>query len=89
MEIFNHGKHLNVPAPHFSTAPSVDDAAETRREDDVKQIDQAEPHRLLAKLNDLANFRLQTLAEVKAKVQAGEYFTRAAAERTAEQIVGL
>ncbi len=89
MEIFNHGKHLNVPAPHFLTARQKEPAVELREKDDVNQLSEAIPRRLATSLNDSSDARMRLLADVQQRVNSGEYSTRAAFEKAAEMITGI
>ena len=88
MEISKHGKHLSVPTPHFSSAGANEATAETKSGGEVKRSGEAQPQRLLERLQGNTEVRNRLLVEIKAKVQAGEYFQRAAVEKAAEQIVG-
>lgn len=83
MQINGHGKHIKVnpPQPNI-TGTSANDGVSAGGE-----IEQIKPQRLLERLQGDAKVREQLLVEVKAKVAAGEYATRAAAVETAQQIV--
>ncbi|MFK7765598.1 MAG: hypothetical protein AB8B55_00045 [Mariniblastus sp.] len=83
MEIHNHGN--NLKAPFHKRSNSI---AETPAESGVDQVKQVKPNGLLDKLESDGKVRERLLVEIKAKVQAGEYLTRAAAVATAEQILG-
>lgn len=88
MEITNHGKHLNVPAPHLSVSAFRDRAADSAAEVGVKTVEEGPPQRLLDRLQGNSEVRKQWLVQVQAKLLAGDYLSRAAAEKAAEQIVG-
>jgi hypothetical protein len=88
MEISKHGKHLNVPAPHFNSTAANEAAGEAKSGGEVKRAVETQPQRLLERLQGNSEVRNRLLVEIKAKVQAGEYFQRAAVEKAAEQIVG-
>ena len=89
MEIHNHGKNLKV---HFPTNAGANDAkvaaAELKAGNGVEQAEQVKPQRLLERLQGDTAVRERLLVEIQAKVHAGEYNTRAAAEQAAQQIVG-
>lgn len=87
MEI--HGKNLKVHAPHKTPAAPHGLAGEVKSGDGVERSEQVKPQRLLERLQGDAEVRNQLLVEIQAKLHAGEYGTRAAVERAAEQIVGL
>ena len=89
MEISNHGKHLNVPAPHKLGVINSDVTTELKASEGVARSTEVQPQRLLTRLQGDAEVRNRLLVEIQSKVQSGEYFTRAAVERAAAQIVGL
>jgi hypothetical protein len=88
MEIHNHGKILKSPFI-LKAGNSGNAAAGVSREAGVEQTEQVQPARLIERLEGNDEVRNQKLVEIQAKVHAGEYSTRAAVERAAEQIVGL
>ncbi len=88
MEISKHGKHLSVPTPQFASPSANEAAGETKSGGEIKRSVEAQPQRLLDRLQGNSEVRNRLLVEIKAKVQAGEYFQRAAVEKAAEQIVG-
>ena len=86
MEIHNHGKNLKV---HFPTSPNTRSnptvgGAETGN--GVDRTEQVKPQRLLDRLEGDVKVRERLLVEIEAKLQAGEYLTRAAAVDAAQQI---
>lgn len=84
MEIHNHGKILNVHLPNHQNAK----AGGLEAGNGLDQPEQVKPQRLLERLEGDAKVRERLLVEIEAKIQAGEYFTRAAAVEAAQQIVG-
>lgn len=85
MEIHNHGKNLKV---HFQEQTSPRNATGgVGAENRVDQTEQVKPQRLLERLEGDVKVRERLLVEIQAKVQAGEYLTRAAAVEAAQQIV--
>ena len=86
MEIHNHGKNLKV---HFPPSPSAkgNQAAGAEAGNSVDRNEPVKPQRLLERLEGDVKVRERLLVEIEAKIQAGEYFTRAAAVEAAEQIV--
>jgi len=84
MEIHNHGNSLNV---HFSDKQNAK-AGGLESGNGLDQTEQVKPQRLLERLEGDAKVRERLLVEIEAKIQAGEYFTRAAAVEAAQQIVG-
>lgn len=86
MEIHNHGKNLKV---HFPPSPSAkgSHAAGAEAGNSVDRNEPVKPQRLLERLEGDVKVRERLLVEIEAKIQAGEYFTRAAAVEAAEQIV--
>ncbi len=87
MEISKHGKQL-IPAPHVQ-APVVNTEAGEVRAADVKGSSEVPGQRLLQRLQGDSDVRNRLLVEVQAKYLAGEYATRSAVEKAAEQILGL
>ena len=88
MEIHNHGKNLKI---HYPVNPGANDskvAPELKSAGGVDQSEQVNPHRLLERLRGDTEVRERLLVEIQAKIHAGEYSTRAAAEKAAQQIVG-
>ncbi len=84
MEINNHGKNLHV---HFSANKASRPAGNVENGSAVEQSVETKPQKLLDRLQGDAKVRDRLLVEIQAKVQAGEYLTRAAAEEAAQQIV--
>lgn len=84
MEIHNHGNNLNVHLPGNQNAK----AGNLEPGNGLDQTEQVKPQRLLEELHGDAKVRERLLVEIEAKIQAGEYFTRAAAVEAAQQIVG-
>ncbi|MGB1928582.1 MAG: hypothetical protein ACPIA2_09835 [Mariniblastus sp.] len=84
MEIYNHG---NNPRDRFqiNNSSSKPDTVENGKE--VDRADEVKPSQLLESLEGDLNVRERLLVEIQAKVQAGEYSTRAAAESAAQNIV--
>jgi hypothetical protein len=84
MEIHNHGKILtgHLPATENARTGSLEPG------NGLNQTEQVKPQRLLEKLQGDEKVRDRLLVEIEAKIQAGEYSTRAAAEEAAQQIVG-
>ena len=83
MQIHNHGNNpqLHVKADSAKPSQPVESAAKATSGgsvDDRSMIDRLE--------ND-AEVRERLLVEIKAKVQAGEYMTRVAAEEAASRMV--
>lgn len=89
MEIHNHGKILRIHTRSHSGVNGNQNAAESKSSEGVERSEEVKPQRLLERLKGNAEVRNRLLVEIQAKVQAGEYATRVAAERAAEQIVGL
>jgi hypothetical protein len=85
MEIHSHGKNLKVHFPVQSNAKSADGPG---RGNGVDQTEQAKPQRLIERLQGDTEVRERLLVEIQAKIHAGEYATRVAAEKAAQQIVG-
>ena len=85
MEIHNHGNNLKPPFNQRNS--QTNSTSGTPAENGVDQVKQVKPQRLLEKLDGDAKVRERLLVEIKAKVQTGEYLTRAAAVEAAEQIV--
>ena len=88
MEIHNHGKNLKVHFPVKPAAQNPDSAAGTSSGNDVDRANQTNPKRLLEQLKSGDAVRQQLLVEIQAKLHAGEYLTRVAAENAAAQILG-
>lgn len=88
MEIHNHGKNLKAHFPPKQAAPQPRSAPELAAGSDVAEANRSNPQRLLEQLESGEAVRKQLLVEIQAKIQAGEYQTRAAAVKAAEQIVG-
>ena len=87
MEIHNHGKNLKVHVPANPNAKSNQAAGRADSGNGVDRTEQVKPQRLLERLEGDVKVRERLLVEVEAKIQAGEYFTRAAAVEAAQQIV--
>ena len=83
MEINNHGNHLKVNylQPNIRGSRAGDAVAAGG------EVEQVKPRQLLERLQDDANVRENLLVEIKSKIAAGEYATRAAAVEAAQQIV--
>ena len=86
MEIHNHGKDLSVHFPANQTGQKSP-AGNVENGRGVERQEEAKPQRLLERLQGDAKVRERLLVEIKAKIHAGEYFTRAAAEEAAQNIV--
>ena len=89
MEIHNHGKNLKV---HYPVKPGANEpkvAPDLKSANGVDQSEQVKPQRLVERLRGETEVRERLLVEIQAKIHAGEYATRAAAEKAAQQIVGL
>jgi hypothetical protein len=89
MEIHNHGKNLKVHYPTQSGANESKVAPELKSANGVDQAEEVKPQRLLERLQGKTEVRERLLVEIQAKIHAGEYSTRAAAEKAAQHIVGL
>ena len=87
MEIHNHGKNLKVHFQPNHNATSNQAPGRVATGNGVDRTEAVKPQRLLERLEGDAKVRERLLVEIKAKVQAGEYFTRAAAVEAAQQIV--
>ena len=87
MEIHNHGKNLKVHFPPNQNARGNQAAGGVEAGNGVDRTEQVKPQRLLDRLEGDVKVRERLLVEIQAKVQAGEYFTRAAAVEAAQQIV--
>ena len=85
MEIHSHGKNLKV---HFPVQSNAQSAADTNRGNGVDRTEQVKPQRLIERLQGDNQVRERLLVEIQAKIHAGEYSTRVAAEKAAQQIVG-
>lgn len=88
MEISKHGSNLNVPATKRSSAIASDATNEVNSGAGVSQSNEVPPQRLTERLQGDVEIRNRLLVEIQAKFHAGEYHTRAAVEKAAEQIVG-
>jgi hypothetical protein len=84
MEIYNHG---NNPRDRFQINNSSPKPENVENGKEVDRSDEVKPSRLLERLEGDMNVRERLLVEIQAKVQAGEYSTRAAAESAAQNIV--
>ena len=85
MEIHNHGKNLEV---HFQSKNSMpNNKAGVEAGNGVDRTEPAKPQGLLERLHGDAQVREKLLLGIEAKIAAGEYLTRAAAEEAAQQIV--
>lgn len=84
MEINNHSKNLNV---HFSVNQPSRPAGNLENGSAIEQTAETKSTKLLERLQGDAKVRERLLVEIQAKVQAGEYHTRVAAEKAAQQIV--
>ena len=83
MKINNHGNHLKVNnlQPNIKGNGAGDAVAAGG------EVEQVKPQRLLERLQGDAQVRENLLVEIKSKIAAGEYATRAAAVEAAQQIV--
>jgi len=83
MEIHNRGNSLRV---HFQSNKPNSSAGnvESGRVDSASQT---KPQNLLERLEGDVKVRERLMVEIKAKIQTGEYLTRAAAEDAAQNIV--
>ena len=84
MEIQNHGNNLKAHITSNQRPTNNVDSGSG-----VDQTEQVKPQRLLERLDGDAKVRERLLVEIEAKVQTGEYMTRAAAVNAAQQIVDL
>ena len=86
MEIHSHGKNLEV---HFQGKDSQlkNKTSALEAGNGVDRLEQVKPQGLLDRLQGDAKVREKLLIEIEAKIAANEYFTRAAAEKAAQQIV--
>ena len=87
MEIHNHGKNLKVHFPTHPNASLNQAAGGAEAGKGVDRTRQVEPQRLLDRLEGDVKVRERLMIEIEAKIQAGEYFTRAAAVDAAQQII--
>ena len=87
MEIHNHGNNLKVHYQANQNAKGSQAQGGVEAGNGVDRAEQVKPQRLLERLEGDAKVRERLLVEVKAQIQAGEYFTRSAAVEAAEQIV--
>lgn len=83
MQINNQGNNLRVHFPANKPNSSAGNVESGR----VDSSTAAEPQRLSERLELDSKVRNQLLVEIKAKIQAGEYSTRAAAVEAAQNIV--
>jgi hypothetical protein len=86
MEIHNHGKNLKVHFPANPKANSNQAAGGGEAGKSVDRTEQIKPLRLLDRLEGDVKVRERLLVEIEAKIQAGDYFTRAAAVDAAQEI---
>ncbi len=89
MDIQNHGKNLKVHFPVKPGGQNVNSAAGQTAKIDAAPVSEARATRLIDQVKSGEAVRKQLLTEIQAKVQAGEYQTRAAVEEAAANIVGL
>ncbi len=89
MEIHNHGKNLKIHFPVKSAAQDSSPAAELNGKSEIARTSPTTPQGLLDQLESGDAVRQQLLVEIQAKIHAGEYNTRVAAENAAAQIVGF
>jgi len=89
MEINNHGKNLKVHSPQDHNPKSTQMTSDVKRGNGVDQSEQVKPQRLIDRLHGDAKVRERLLVEIEAKVQGGEYFTRASAVEAAQEILDL
>ena len=87
MEIHSHGKNLKVHFQQPQNARSNQANGGVDAGNGVDRTEQVKPQRLLERLQGDVKVRERLLVEIEAKIQAGEYFTRAAAVEAAQQIV--
>ena len=86
MEIHNHGKNLKL---NFQVkSDKANTSSDVKSGNAVDQTEQVKPQRLIERLQGDADVRNRLLVEIQAKIHAGEYSTRVAAEQAAQQIVG-
>lgn len=88
MEIHNHGNILKLHSRDRAGVAGNRSATLTDTGNGVDSSAEVQPQRLIERLEGDAEVRNRLLVEIQAKIQAGEYLTRVAAERAAEQIVG-
>ncbi len=89
MEINSHGKNLKVHLPQDHNPKSTPLAGDVKSGNGVDQTEQVKPQRLIDRLHGDAKVRDRLLVEIEAKIQTGEYFTRAAAVDAAQAITDL
>lgn len=93
MEISNSNqlKHQKIPAPHLNltSIPGGSEPGSIANGNKGAIKSDTEIFRLVSALNVDSSVRGQVLLEIKAKVMAGEYQTRAAIEKAAQQITGF
>ncbi len=86
MEIQNHGNNLKIH--HSPQGPNRSATTGSRGAGASAPAERVSEQQILERLESDNRLRKQLLVEVKAKVLAGEYATRAAAEEAARNIVG-
>ena len=84
MEIHNHGNNSKI---QINSDKSNREVGGVEGESKVERSAPVGPQQLVERLEGDAAIRERLLVEVKAKVLAGEYLTRAAAEEAAQHIV--
>jgi hypothetical protein len=84
MEIHNQRNSLR---PHVKTSSAGLSANEVNSGGAVDRSADSQPQRLLEGLRGNAEVRERLLVEITAKVAAGEYNTRVAAEQAAQSLV--
>ncbi|MEL7497662.1 MAG: hypothetical protein AAFN77_08640 [Planctomycetota bacterium] len=84
MEIHNHGHN---PQIHINLNQPNREAGGAQEGSKVSNSQEIRPQQLAERLKGDAAVRERLLVEVKAKVHAGEYMTRAAAEEAAQRMV--
>lgn len=88
MEISTHGKHLNPPNPNLLAADvSVGKEVQARHSKLNQGVVESQTQRIIDRLQGNSDVRNRLLVEIKARVMAGEYQTRTAIERAAEQMI--
>ena len=84
MEIHNHRGNLQ---PHPKTTSAGQSANEASGANATDRTTDSQPQRLLEGLRGNDEVRERLLVEITAKVEAGEYNTRAAAAEAAQHLV--
>lgn len=84
MEIHNQGNNLR---PHLNQKPAGQPASGVAGGSAVDRSSESQPQRLIEGLRGNAEVRERLLVEISAKIAAGEYNTRAAAEEVAQRLV--